>query len=212
MKRLLGALLLAIASAAEHTTVHRVRLPGPPLAFRIVIVNTAAPNGLNLNPAFTKLVAGTWVDKPAAVTPLLSSGLENHGIHIAPAADKSINSTFLYGDQTGANATGAYAVIQAFALTPAMPSFIGVQVSSNIHKATVSIVNSFFGDGPTTEVTYVITIAPPQQQATKGTLTPLHDSPYSDDYSYGTSKCAQPCSSGCPDGCTCSGFLCVRDV
>jgi len=36
------------------------------------------------------------------------------------------------------------------------------------------------------------------------------DSPYAGDYSYGTSKCAQPCSSGCPDGCYCSGFICVQ--
>ena len=30
-------------------------------------------------------------------------------------------------------------------------------------------------------------------------------------HSYGTSGCAQPCSSGCPDGCKCSGFICVQD-
>jgi hypothetical protein len=34
---------------------------------------------------------------------------------------------------------------------------------------------------------------------------------YSESHSYGTSACALPCSSGCPDGCKCSGFICVKD-
>jgi hypothetical protein len=38
-------------------------------------------------------------------------------------------------------------------------------------------------------------------------------SEYEDTHSYGTSKCAQPCGSAdqCPDGCKCSGFLCVKE-
>ena len=40
--------------------------------------------------------------------------------------------------------------------------------------------------------------------------TAVEASPYSDDYSYGTSKCAQPCGH-CPTGCKCSGFICVKD-
>lgn len=41
----------------------------------------------------------------------------------------------------------------------------------------------------------------------------VEDNPYSDGHSYGTSKCAEPCpaSGSCPDGCKCSGFLCVKD-
>ena len=37
------------------------------------------------------------------------------------------------------------------------------------------------------------------------------ENPYSASSSYGTSGCAQPCSGGCPDGCKCSGFICVKD-
>lgn len=145
------------------TTLHKVRLPGPPRAFRIVVLNTAAPNGLTLNPAFTKLVAGNWTNAPSLTTPSLASGKENHGISIAPDVQQSVNCSFMYGDQAGVNATGAYAVIQGFALTPAMPEFVGVQVNSNLYKADISIAVSIYGDGPTTEFVYIITVAPPKQ-------------------------------------------------
>jgi hypothetical protein len=42
-------------------------------------------------------------------------------------------------------------------------------------------------------------------------MDPAEANPYSAHSSYGTSQCAQPCSSGCPDGCKCSGFICVQD-
>ena len=160
---LLSALcgLVTVAGTGSTTVRHSVHLPGPPRAFRVIVLNTAAPNGLALNPAFTKLLAGSWTDAPSSLTPLLASGQENRGIEIAPAADKSINATFLYGDQAGSNATGAYALITAFALTPSYPNLIGVNVNSNIYEATISIANSIFGDGPATDYTFIITVAPP---------------------------------------------------
>lgn len=42
-------------------------------------------------------------------------------------------------------------------------------------------------------------------------MDPAEANPYSAHSSYGTSQCARPCSSGCPDGCKCSGFICVQD-
>ena len=117
-----------LKDSVSHTTtmLHKLRARGPPKAFRIVVVNPG-PNAMHLVPAMTTLVSGTWTDAPSPTTPSVLSALENHGIALALGADSpAINATFEYSDQAGSNATGAYAVIQAFALTPAMPGFIGV--------------------------------------------------------------------------------------
>jgi hypothetical protein len=132
-----------------------VGLPGNPLAMRITILNSAA-DSLDLHDQYTHCYKGNFTSAPHPTIPNDASRAINYGVAIAPDATGAINVTFSYG-----STEGPYALINVFAKSPLYPNMVGITVNSNSHEDAITTKSSFFGDGPTTEVDYVVMIASP---------------------------------------------------
>ena len=160
LSALLCLSLSSYSAASTHQQLTKVQETGPgfPIVMRVIILNTAAPGGLTLEPARTQIVEGNFTSAPAATIPQVGARAYNYGIAIAPdAVSGAVNISFIYAAAGG----GAYAAINVFSKSAALPNMFGVQVNSNSRVATITTDSALFGDGATTESTSIITVGPP---------------------------------------------------
>jgi hypothetical protein len=144
----------------DYTTRSLGVVPGEPNLIQIAVINTAAPT-LSLVPTSSFLSQGTYKFlPPSEIAQYGKAGKYNYGFEVDPT-NGAINCTVLYRDTSSPTNAGAYAIIHVFLKDPAHPNMWGVEVNSNAHVATVTVVDALFGNSSTTDATFFIHIDPP---------------------------------------------------